>query len=59
MSEKEKEEIQIAFTLWELLSQLECLLRDRYFDAFNEIMVELEKNRGLEKYFPYDLKPNG
>ncbi len=59
MNNKEKKEIQVAFTIWELLSQLECMLRDRYFDEFNEIIYELEKNRGLEKYFPYHLKNSG
>jgi hypothetical protein len=49
----EKEEIQIAFTLWELLSQLSALLWDRYFDEFNGIMYELEKERGMEKDFPF------
>jgi hypothetical protein len=49
----EKEEIQIAFNLWELLSQLDALLWDRYFDEFNSIMHELEKERGMEKNFPF------
>lgn len=51
-----KEEIRIAFALWELLAQLECLLRDRYFDEFNAIMLDLEKKRGLEARFPFDVK---
>ncbi len=49
----EKEEIQIAFTLWELLAQLDALLWDRYFDEFNMMMFELEKKRGMEKDFPF------
>ncbi len=40
-----KEEIQIAFNIWELIAQLETLLWDRYFDEFNEILCSLEKER--------------
>lgn len=47
------EEVQIAFTLWELLSQLDSLLWDRYFDQFNEIMAQLEKKRGMQSQFPF------
>ncbi len=36
-------EIKIAFALWELSAQLEALLWDRYFDEFNEILYESEK----------------
>lgn len=55
MSPKQEklEEVQIAYTLWELLSQLDRLLWDRYFDQFNQIMKELEKERGMEKQFPF------
>ncbi|MCP3921073.1 MAG: hypothetical protein GY714_00660 [Desulfobacterales bacterium] len=49
----EKKEIEIAFAIWELMAQLDALLWDRYFDAFNEIMYDLEKNRGMEKHFPF------
>lgn len=52
-----KEEIQIAFNMWELLNQLSTLLRDRYFDEFNLIMYDLEKQRGidLDKHFPFEV----
>ncbi len=49
----QKQEVQIAFAIWELLAQLESLLWDRYFDEFNAIMYELEKKRGMEKHFPF------
>ncbi|MCP3924208.1 MAG: hypothetical protein GY714_16640 [Desulfobacterales bacterium] len=49
----QKHEIQIAFAMWELMAQLETLLWDRYFDEFNEIMYGLEKERGMEEYFPF------
>ena len=52
----QKEEIRVAFAIWELLAQLECLLRDRYFDEFNAIMLALEKERGMETRFPFDVK---
>lgn len=50
-----EEEIQIAFNMWELIAQLETLLRDRYFEEFNHIMYNLEKERGidLDKHFPF------
>jgi len=48
------EEIQAAFNLWELCSQLSALLWDRYFDQFNQIMYDLEKHRGMEKHFPFN-----
>lgn len=38
-------EIQIAFYIWELIGQLEALLRDRYFDEFNEIICSLEDTK--------------
>ena len=47
------EEVQIAFTLFELLSQLSSLLRDRYFDQFNQITAGLEKERGMQDQFPF------
>lgn len=50
---KQEEEIQIAFTIWELLSQLSALLWERYFDEFNHIMYDLEKHRGMDKLFPF------
>ncbi|MFZ2634083.1 MAG: hypothetical protein WA081_08430 [Desulfosalsimonadaceae bacterium] len=52
----ENHEIRIAFAVFELLSQLESLLWERYFDEFNAIMYELEKKRGMEKRFPFDVK---
>jgi len=52
MTEKD-EEIKVAFAIWELLSQLDSLLWDRYFDEFNSIMYDLEKKRGMEKDFPF------
>ncbi len=55
MIEKE-EEIKVAFAIWELLSQLDSLLWDRYFDEFNTIMYELEKKRGMEKDYPFKPK---
>jgi hypothetical protein len=51
-----KEEVRIAFIIWELLSQLTSLLWDRYFDEFNDIMYTLEKNRDMEKDFPFPPK---
>ena len=50
--QEQLEEVQIAFNLYELLSQLECLLRESYFDQFNQIMAGLEKARGMDKHFP-------
>jgi hypothetical protein len=52
----ENHEIRLAFAIFELLAQLESLLWDRYFDEFNAIMYELEKKRGMEKHFPFDVK---
>ncbi len=40
-----KKEVEIAFAIWELLFQLDQMLWDRYFDEFNNIMDELDKNR--------------
>jgi hypothetical protein len=56
MKMTENHEIRIAFAVFELLSQLESLLWERYFDEFNAIMYELEKKRGMEKRFPFDVK---
>ena len=50
---KQKNEVQIAFYIWELLNQLSALLWEQYFDEFNQIMYELEKKRGMEKHFPF------
>jgi len=44
-----QKEAQIAFNIWELLSQLEVLLRDRYFDEFNEIIYRLEAHLNKEQ----------
>ncbi len=46
-------EVRVAFALFELCSQLEALLWDRYFDQFNDIMRELETKRGMEIHFPF------
>lgn len=54
MSQNPEEiEARIAFAVWELLAQLETLLWDRYFDQFNDIMLELETRRGVETDFPF------
>ena len=53
---KRDEDIQIAFNLWELLNQLSALLWYRYFDEFNQIMYDMEKKRGMEKFFPFKYK---
>jgi hypothetical protein len=50
---RKNEEIQIAFNIWELLSQLSALLWEHYFDEFNLIMYDLEKQRGMDKLFPF------
>ena len=49
------EEIQVAFTIWELTSQLETLLWERYFDEFNDILSRMEEDRWIElnKHFPF------
>ena len=39
-----KEEVQIAFTLCEIIKQLEALIRERYFDDFAEIIRNLKKD---------------
>lgn len=51
--DKKEEEIQIAFNIWELLNQLSALLWERYFDEFNLIMYDREKQRGMDKLFPF------
>lgn len=54
MSQKHDEaEVQIAFAAWELLTQLQSLLWDRYFDQFNDIMRDLETKRGMQLHFPF------
>ena len=50
---KKENEIQTAFYIWEMLSQLSELLWEYYFDEFNQIMYDLEKHRGMEKHFPF------
>ena len=47
----EEVEVQIAFAVWELLAQLESLLWERYFEQFNDIMRDLETQRGMT--FPF------
>ncbi len=42
---KTKEEIQIAFNICELITQLEVLLQERYFDEFYDIECGLEAKR--------------
>ncbi|MBU1167962.1 MAG: hypothetical protein KKD44_00210 [Proteobacteria bacterium] len=44
MDRKYKEEVQIAFNIWELLGQLDALIRDRYFEDFTKIIYNLEKD---------------
>ena len=56
MPDNQPLESQTAFAIWELLSQLEALLWDRYFDEFNAIMYDLEKKRGMEKDYPFNPK---
>ena len=47
-----QEEAQAAFTIWELLGQLEVLLREQYFDEFNEIIYRLETDKKeLNRFF--------
>lgn len=48
-----KQEVNIAFRLWELLSQLDALLWDRYFDQFNDKICEEEKDRNIKDQFPF------
>ncbi len=38
-----REEVQLAFTTWEMLNQLSALLLDQYHDEFNEIINQLEQ----------------
>ncbi len=52
-SDQDRQEVKIAFAIFELLAQLHALLWDRYFDQFNDKMRELEKQRGMEKHFPF------
>jgi hypothetical protein len=56
MTQHQLDEIQVAFVIWELLSQLEALLWDRYFEEFNAILYEREKKRGMEIDFPFHPK---
>ncbi len=56
MTQQQEKQVQVAYAIWELLSQLEALLWDRYFDQFNTIMYELEKKRGMEIDFPFHPK---
>lgn len=52
-----QDEVKVAFIIWELLSQLEALLWDRYFEEFNAILYEREKKKGMKTdYFPFHPK---
>jgi hypothetical protein len=53
MSQDHEIEVQIAFAVFELCTQLKALLWDRYFDQFNDIMREKETLRGMEEFFPF------
>ena len=56
MTQQQDDEVRVAYVIWELLSQLEALLWDRYFEEFNAIMHEQEKKRGMELDFPWQPK---
>ena len=45
----EKEQIQLAFTLWQQLAKLEELLRDRYYKEFMQLILEQEQGTILSK----------
>lgn len=51
MEPHQKEEVQVAFVIWELLAQLEVMLWDRYFEEFNTILYEREEKRGMDTDF--------
>ncbi len=44
----EKKEVEIAFALYELISQLEILLLERYSEAFDRIIIDLDTKRGID-----------
>jgi len=39
----EKEQVQLAFTLWQQLAKTEALLWDRYYKEFLELLLEKGK----------------
>ena len=39
----EKEQVQLAFTLWRQLAKIEALLWNRYYKQFLELLLEKEK----------------
>jgi len=53
---KRQEEIQIAFNLWQLLKQLEDLLKARYLDDFRELKEAFDKmiDESLDQVFSDD-----
>jgi len=53
---KRQEEIQIAFNLWQLLKQLEDLLKARYLNDFRELKEVFDKmiDESLDQVFPDD-----
>ena len=53
---KRQEEIQIAFNLWQLLKQLEDLLKARYLDDFCELKEVFDKmiDESLDQVFSDD-----
>ena len=53
MSQDHEIEVQIAFAVFELCAELEALLWDRYFDQFNDIILEKETLREMEEFFPF------
>lgn len=40
----EKEQIQMAFTLWEQLAKTENLLWDRYYKEFLKLIIEKQEH---------------
>jgi hypothetical protein len=40
----EKEQVQLAFTLWRQLAKTEALLWDRYYKEFLQLILEIENN---------------
>ena len=53
---KRQEEIQIAFNLWQLLKQLEDLLKARYLNDFRELKEVFDKmiDESLDQVFSDD-----
>jgi hypothetical protein len=51
-----QEEVQIAFNLWQLLKQLDGLLKARYLNDFRELKEVYDKmiEESLDQAFPDD-----